>query len=190
MTTTLEITNQQQITPAHIAKSKALYQAIVSAEGEARRAMNHALMLAHRFGRDLCEYKAIIGHGKWLLWLAANFMELGQDEEFRIRNAQRFMALYQRCPEAKNASEIDKEAERKFKYYYVPAKERQALEGDQRDNQAPHYLTFVNNFNKWDRQVQINQIALPPIETLRHELEGPQKRIIAICGADWVRSLL
>jgi hypothetical protein len=52
---------------------------------------------------------------------------------------------------------------------------------------AVHYLTFVNNFAKWDRRVQIGQAQLPPIELVRHELERTLDRLIELVGREWAR---
>jgi hypothetical protein len=67
-------------------------------------------------------------------------------------------------------------------------KERLALKGDVKEPpMEPHYLTFVNNFAKWDRQVQIGKLPLPPMDLVRHELEPVLKRLIALVGRDWAR---
>jgi hypothetical protein len=37
---------------------------------------------------------------------------------------------------------------------YIPVKERLQLEGDVEMNPGPHHLTWVNQFSKWDRQLE------------------------------------
>lgn len=48
---------------------------------------------------------------------------------------------------------------------------------------------FINDFWKWDRQVQIGQVPLPRVEVLRHDLEESIRLIAKHCGEDWVRAV-
>src|SRR5262245_16899844 len=73
-------------------------------------------------GALLLELKEEIGHGKWTIWLCANFKELGHNEITICRNAQRFMNLSKANPNITNSTVLDPESERKFMWGYVPVK--------------------------------------------------------------------
>jgi hypothetical protein len=68
---------------------------------------------------------------------------------------------------------------------YVPVKERLQLDGDDRVSSKPHYLTFLNNFRKWDRQVRIGLIPAPPIELMRREFSPIIGRAVKLLGRNW-----
>jgi hypothetical protein len=74
-------------------------------------------------------------------------------------------------PNAERVRDLKFDSVQKHCLSLAPPKERQVMEGDAKDAPAPHYLTFVNNFSKWHRQVQIGQARLPPPKILRQELE-------------------
>ena len=67
---------------------------------------------------------------------------------------------------------------------------RKPLKGDRREKPAPHYLTFVNHFNRWDRRVEIGLADLPSIEVMQREFERVQRRIIELCGVEWAAEIL
>jgi hypothetical protein len=60
-------------------------------------------------------------------------------------------------PNAARVRDLKFDSVRKHCLSLAPPKERQVMQGDAKDTPAPHYLTFVNNFSKWHRQVQIGQ---------------------------------
>jgi hypothetical protein len=64
------------------------------------------LRLAYRLGVELLALKEEIGHGKWLLWLCANFKELGKNE-YKIRhNAERCMSFASRNPNCADSTQF------------------------------------------------------------------------------------
>lgn len=184
------ITRGGNIVLQKLSRAKAVYAQIVQLEGALTRTRDSILRGAWELGAILNELKEEIGHGNWLLWLTANFRELGRTEEMVRKNAERCMTFHARNPNSRNSSNFDPESVRKFMWGYIPVKERQQLEGDRKDAPATHYLTFVNNFLKWDRQVEIGQAQLPAVDVLRRELETPVRRIIDLCGKEWVGSLI
>ncbi len=174
---------------SQLVRAKAVYRQIVQFEGQLTKTRDTILRGAWELGQILNELKEKIGHGNWLIWLCSNFQELGKDDGRRIRNAERCMTFHARNPNSRNSTNFDDESVRKFMWGYIPTKERVQLQGDRKDAPRVHHLTFVNNFFKWDRQVQINQEQMPPVDVLRRELEQPVRRIKELCGAEWVNSL-
>jgi hypothetical protein len=170
-----------------LARAKEVHAQMIQAETALYRDFQAAMRYGWQLGFLLSEIKEEVGHGNWLLWLNGSFRELGRTEHMVIKQAERCMTFYKRNPNSKNSSNFDPESVRKFMWGYIPKKERPQLKGDYKDTPAPHYLTFVNNFDKWDRQVQIGQALLPSMEVLRRELERPLRRIIDLCGREWAR---
>jgi hypothetical protein len=72
----------------------------------------------------------------------------------------------------------------------MPSKERLALEGDYEINPGPHHLTFINQFSKYDRQLRSGQVQSFSADNFRREIEPMIRRLIDICGRDWILSLL
>ena len=173
-----------------LSRAKSLYAQIVTLETQRAKTEDMIMRGAWELGGLLNDLKEEIGHGHWLIWLTENFRELGRTESALIKNAERCMTFNKRNPNSRNSTNFDDESKRKFQWGYIKVKERMQLEGDRKDAPATHYLTFVNNFLKWDRQVEIGQGSLPPVDVLRRELETPVRRIIALCGKEWVQSLL
>jgi hypothetical protein len=62
-----------------------------------------------------------------------------------------------------------------------PRRGRPALKGDFKDPPAVHHQTFVNNFWEWYRHLRLGWIQLPPVETLRHELEQMIEKLREVC---------
>jgi hypothetical protein len=141
-----------------------------------------------RAGRILIEIKEEIGHGKWLIWLRGNWPQ----HELR---AQRCMAFFRTNEDWKENKSVefygfDRDSVRKLFGGYTPAKERLALEGDYEINPGPHHLTFINQFSKYDRQLRSGQVESFSAEAFRREIEPMIRRLIDICGRDWILSLL
>jgi len=168
-------------------RAKAILRQLKAAEDQLLRDRDLVFRKAWHLGEVLCQLKEKVGHGRWLLWLPANFPELGRNDERRIKNARRCINFYRE--NRQNSGTFDTDSVRKLMWGYVPAKERPQLEGNEAVNPAPHYLTFVNNFNKWHRQVRMGRIPMPPREQLRRELEPVVRDIIDLCSQDWVADL-
>ena len=171
-----------------IAAAKEAGREFLEAEVVLREVHNQHLVLAHRFGEKLSALKENVPPGGWNIYVCANFPELGLEDSTRLKNADRSMRLFNANQNLQNPSTFEAESVRKFWYYYVPKKERPPLAGDERIHPAPHYLTFVNNFNKWRYRVRNGHIESPPLETLRHDFRPVIKRISELCGGlDWLR---
>ena len=168
------------------AKAKARFAAFQDAEGQWLRQQRDALlMFAYRFGAECESIKAKIGRGNWPTFLYANFKYCGRTETTIRKNVERCMKLFRNNPNCKKASQLSIESVRKFTWNYV-VKERPVLAGDMKISPSPHYLTTINDFDKWHRQVQIGRIKLPSRETLRHGFGQMIKRISELCGRDYV----
>jgi len=61
---------------------------------------------------------------------------------------------------------------------YIPAKQRPLLQGDEPVSSKPHYLSFVNHWTKWFRQLTLGHIAPVFAPQFRKELETPLRQIM------------
>jgi hypothetical protein len=95
------------------------------------------------------------------------------------------MALAKANPNPRNSSDLDGDSRRKFLWNYVPAKERQRLEGDNNDTPIMHPVTCRNYWEKYDRQVRTGQIPQLPVEILRHDLMPMWLRQAELMGIDY-----
>jgi hypothetical protein len=174
-----------------LTSSEAKQELAALRQDEAALLNKHTLIMerAWRIGRNLAQLKAGVPHGLWETFLCANLPELGNSERARLDNARRCITLYRRNEKYENSRAFTNDSERKFMWNYIPAKEREALPGDQKEGRMPpHHLTFVNFFCKWDRQVQIGKLPLPPEDVLRFEPDQVLARLIALLGRDYVRN--
>jgi hypothetical protein len=174
---------------SRLQQAKAIYAEILNDEKSLFHTWAEIRVRAWKLGGILSGLKEGIGHGKWLFWLGGNFPELSE------RNAQRCMAFFKAnadwtLAKSEEFHGFDAESVRKLMWGYIPEKERPALEGDRKDAPEHHYLTFVNNFSKWDRQVEIGLATMPPLEIFQHEMERPLRRIIEIGGKEWAEAVL
>ena len=167
------------------AKAQARFAAFQDAEGQ----WVALLMLAYRFGGECESIKTKIGRaGNWPTFLYANFKFCGRTETTIQNNVERCMKLFRDNPNCEEASQLSAESVRKFMWYYVPAKQRPMLAGDQKNALTPHYLTTINKFNEWHHRVEEGLIKSPPLEKLQREFRPMIKRISELCdGLDWVR---
>ena len=187
-----------EITPL-LKAAKIIFREIVLIESGMLDQRDELLNKAWMLGALLNELKEEIGHGKWLLWLEGNFKELGKGADMREKNAQRCMKFARENPsKARNSSDLAgsppstfaDESVRKFMWGYIPEKERPELEGNRKLKAGAHYLSFVNHFAKFDRQVRVGLIPMPPLDLFRQECEPTLRRIIEIGGREWMLSLL
>jgi hypothetical protein len=185
-----------QTIPQKHKRARAHFAQIIESEGGLK--LNFRNIRTHSFllGALLLDMKEEIGHGNWTLWIEGNWPDLGE------RKAQMCMAFYKANPQISSKpwnstdlrgvgdSEWNSDSFRKLMWGYVPAKERPKLEGDESVSNPPHYLSFVNHFVKWDRQLSLGHVSMPPVAQFRKEMETPLRRIIEIGGKDWAQSLL
>src|SRR5882724_938677 len=163
-----------EITPL-LKAAKLIFREIVLIESGMLNQRDLLLNKAWSLGILMNELKEEIGHGKWLLWLEGNFKELGKSAEMRERNAQRCMKFARENPNPRNSTvsvregfpiipavpnNFTDESTRKFMWGYIPEKERPELEGNRKLKAGAHYLSFVNHFAKWDRQVRVGLIPM------------------------------
>jgi hypothetical protein len=149
--------------------------------------------LCHRtwdLGKSLAELKEIVGHGKWMFFVANNFPELGDTEPTRVRRANDSKAFFEANPNYPVSGNFTVESIRKCVFHLAPDKERPQLTGDQPIAPHAHPLTFVNQFLKWDRQAEIGLVARPPVDVFRRDIEPVIRRIVELGGKDWVESIL
>lgn len=184
--------------PNLVARAKTLVANFNGAEAALRRDYDFLFRSAWEIGQVLAQLKEEIGHGNWMLWLPSHFQELGKTDDARIDNAARCMRFFKDNPNSGNSRnlnrphvpEFDPDSVRKFMWGYIPAKERPLLEGNETVTRAPHYLSFVNHFSKYDRQLKLGRIAAPAVPQFRREIEGTVRRLIEIAGRDWFLDLL
>jgi hypothetical protein len=175
--------------PLLVAKAKTLISAFQNIELSLRTNYEQLYRRAWDIGEVLSQLKDEIGHGKWMIWLPSHFRELGKSDDMRIKNAQRCINFCRENPNSKNSSNFNPDSVRKLMWGYIPAKERPQLEGDEDVSRSPHYLTFVNHFNKFDRQLTLGRATLD-LPMFRREMENPLRRIIQLAGKDWARKVL
>jgi hypothetical protein len=165
-----------------LAKAKQHWAEFSEQEDIFRSVTKRMMWLGCQIGKILIELKEDVGHGRWMLWLCAHFPELGKNDERIVFNAWRCMNIAKMNPDSQNSKNLTVESQRKFMYNYVPVKERPTLEGDAKDSPAPHPLTCVNYFMKWDRQVRTGQIQAESNELLWHDLGPMFLRMAEILG--------
>jgi hypothetical protein len=176
-------------------EAKRHYSVILGLELSLLNSRDSLLVRAWHVGQILAGIKEEIGHGKWLIWIEANWPELGE------RNSQRCIALFKENPNPRNSTDLrdycheaakdfTPESVRKFMWGYIPAKERPEIPGDAPVTQTPHYLTVINHFSKFDRQLEIGHIKAAPVETMRRDFEPMIRKLVVILGKEYFEDLL
>jgi hypothetical protein len=157
--------------------------------------VNLANYRAWRFGKFLAAAKAELGHGRFTIWRAATFPNV---HERKAQRCQELFAKNSKATELSDFSEstirkwiidLNKDSVRKFRLGYVPVKERLLLEGDERIHFQPSYLTFINEYFKWRRQVKIGQANLPPMDAMRFNFKPIICDLMDLLGPEWVSNL-
>jgi hypothetical protein len=64
------------------------------------------------------------------------------------------------------------------------------IEGNEKVTPAPHYLTFVNELFRYDRQLRTGKIEHFDLDLFRRDIEPMARRLIQLCGPDWFCNLL
>jgi len=146
------------------------------------------------FGKSLVELKEIIGHGKWSFFVAHNFPSLPGNEESRCRRAREAMEFFRENealdPKRPDSAVFTIESIRKCVFRLAPEKDRPQIPGDEPIKPHAHPLTFVNQLFKWDRQAELGLIQRPPLEIMQRDLEPAAKRIVELCGREWLLRIL
>jgi hypothetical protein len=177
-------------------KAKDELRALAASEIRLRETHDEIFRLAWTLGGYLCELKENIPRGSWLIWLPANLPELGSTNSARTENASRCMRFFKGNPPKignsrflKPPAEFSLDSKRKFLWDYVPAKERLLLEGDEKVTPAPHHLTWVNEFFRYNRQLRTGKIEHFDLDLFRRDVEPMARRLIELCGPEWVSKL-
>jgi hypothetical protein len=175
-------------------KAKDELRALAASESRLRETHDEILRRAWILGGYLCELKENIRRGNWLIWLPANLPELGRTDSARTENASRCMRFFKDNPPKNREfptppAEFSPDSKRKFLWGYVPAKERLQLPGDEKVKPEAHHLTFVNCFSKYDHQLRSGRVGGFDIDLFRRETEPMIRRLIDLCGAEWVSKL-
>ena len=174
-----------------LTEAKRAIAELAGAEGRLLSTRNEILERAWQLGKTLTALKEQVGRGNWYLWLDANLPELGSTERARQANAARCMRLYRDNSDRRNScGRLSVESVRKFMWGYIPAKERLQHEGDFPIEPLAHYLNFVNDFWMWDSRVRIGKYDAPDLEELRFYVAPVVRRLIELCGHEWIRTLL
>jgi hypothetical protein len=85
--------------------------------------------------------------------------------------------------------DLKKDSVRKFRLGYVAVNERLLLEGNEKVTFAPHHLTLINEFFRYNRQLQIGKIEHFHLDLFRRDIEPMIRRLIDLCGPEWVSKL-
>jgi len=170
---------------ARLSKAKSIYAEIANQKSLFILTTDVIMRLEWQFGRECDALKEEVGHGNWRTFISFNFESTIQ------KSVPRCMKLYADNPEIRgNSGEFSAESKRKFWWSCVPLKKRTALAGDRKELPRTHYLTGVNQFYKWRRQVRNGRAELPGIHELRRDFEAISRTIVELCGKDWALSLL
>jgi hypothetical protein len=145
-------------------EAKKLFALFKQAEASIHIGFDAALDRAWQFGKRLNQLKEIVGHGDWMKWREDSFP--GLDD----RAAQSCQALDRLNPNARNSAYLSKESVRKFRYGYVPVKERPALKGDQTFSRPSHHSSVVVECNKLAQRIDAGQYA-PDKNELRRDFK-------------------
>jgi len=180
-----------------VQKAKDELRALAASENRLRENHDDILRRAWTLGGYLCDLKENVGRGNWLIWLPANLPELGSTNSARTENASRCMRFFKDNPPKignsrflKPPAEFSPDSKRKFLWRYVPAKERLLLEGNEKVTFAPHHLTWVNEFFRYNRQLRTGKIEHFDLDLFRRDIEPMARRLIQLCGPDWFSNLL
>jgi|ERR1041384_79087 hypothetical protein len=130
------------------AQAKKLFAELGTAEKVVLDHFNYSLDVHWRFGKMLNQLKERVPHGDWEQWRDDAFPKLSRSK------AQSCMALDRNNPNALNSGHLSAESVRKFRYGYVPAKERPELKGDARFNRPTHHSSVVVECNKLMRRIE------------------------------------
>ena len=114
---------------------------------------------AWQLGRRLNPLKKLVGHGNWEKWRVDAFPKLDD------RAAQRCMALDRLNPKAQNFADLNAESLRKYRFGYVPAKERAILKGDKKFARPADYNSALIECNKLMHRVDVG-LYKPDVQEL------------------------
>jgi hypothetical protein len=133
------------------AEAKELFGEMTAAEGAVYGTLDHANQRAWKFGKLLNQLKERVGHGSWAKWRDDTFP--GLDD----RTAQRCQGLDRSNPNAQTFADLSKDSIRKYRFGYVPVKERPKLKGDKKFARPSHHSSVVIECNKLMQRINAGQ---------------------------------
>jgi hypothetical protein len=132
-------------------EAKKLFGEMTTAEEFVYNGLDQSNDRAWQLGKRLNKLKEIVGHGNWAKWREDAFPKLDD------RAAQRCQALDRANPNAQKFADLSKESVRKYRFSYVPVKERPKLKGDRKFARPSHHSSIVNECNKLIQRVESGQ---------------------------------
>jgi len=129
------------------AEAKKLLVQFTAAEETLVADFDYTAERAWQLGRKLNPIKKLVGHGNWEKWRTDAFLALDD------RAARRCMALDRMNPSAQKFADLSSESLRKYRFGYVPVKERTKLKGDKKFERPSHHSSVVNECNKLMRRI-------------------------------------
>jgi len=182
------VTRRQIALRPRLAEAKLAIAELRSAEGRLLDTRDEILYRAWRLGELLAGLKEQVPRGGWQTWLRANLRELGSTDGAITENASRCIRFFEENPNPNVGNSRQKtfsiESIRKFMWHYVPAKERLQLEGDIPCKPGAHHLTFVNEFNRWHRQLRTGRVQGFDPEIFKREVAPVLCQIRDILGEE------
>lgn len=136
-------------------EAQALFGELQEGEATIEFGFDHALELAWQFGKKLNQLKERVGHGSWEKWRADSFPKLSKTKSCNC------MALDRNNPNVLKSGDLSKESVRKFRFGYVPVKDRPKLKGDKRISRTNHHSSVVNECNKLMQRIESRQYKPP-----------------------------
>lgn len=131
------------------AEAKKLVAQFVAADQTLIEDFDHVGERAWQLGRKLNPLKKLVGHGNWEKWREDAFPKLGR------ANACRCMALDRMNPNIQKFGDLSAESLRKYRFSYVPVKDRPKLKGDRKFERPSHHGALVNECNKLMHRVDV-----------------------------------
>lgn len=143
------------------AKAKALFRKVSEVDASIYGTLDHGLYINWQFGILLNQLKAKTGHGNWLAWRRDTFPKLDDNK------AERCQRLNRDNPNASTLGDLNKDSIRKFRYGYIPIKDRPKQKGDGKFPRPSHHSSVVNECNKLMQRVKSGQYQPNEKELLR-----------------------
>ncbi|SRR6266540_1794920 len=131
------------------AEGKKLFAQWQHAEGSIYSGFDDAIDRAWRFGKVLNQLKANVAHGDWENFRSSAYPKLSRDR------ACKAMTLDRLNPNVVNSQHLSAESIRKFRFGYVPVKDRKKLKGDKKFALPSHHGALVNECNKLMHRVDV-----------------------------------
>lgn len=139
-------------------EAQRVFAELNSSETDLLTAFDRRLKRSWQFGVHLNKLKSLVPHGDWATYRDGAFK--GLDD----RTAQQCQKLARENPNAQSFADLSAESVRKFRFSYVPAKERPQQKGDKQFARPANYTNVENEGDKLMRRVQAGH------EKVTHEM--------------------